>query len=290
MKNKLVLLIAILIGVLAFWLSARYLSREKDALYAGAVKIKVIAAAKDLPAMTVITAEDVGMLEVYKKAVGENVFLPEDFQRIKGKRLKYPVKKNSPIMWSQVDMPRVRDSGLSSIIKTRNRAISISISGAPAVSGLIKPNDHVDVLGTFTFPSRVNPQVMESVTLTLMQNVSVLATGAQIAGEEEVQNSRGGYSSVTFEVSPEEAEGLIGGRCDLGLIRSADRGTAAAFSHFYLNFLLEMASSVDPTLRCATKGSLAFMSTSCVWLITPTGCGSVKLLSVHEKIVYWHFP
>lgn len=210
MKNKLVLLFAILIGVFAFWLSARYLSNQKAALYAGAVKVRVIVAKKDLPAMTVLTPEDVGTRLVYKSAVGENVFMEDDFQRIRGKRLQYPVKKNSPIMWSQVDMPRERQSGLAPIIKTRSRAISIAISGAPAVSGLIKPNDHVDVLGTFTFPSRVNPQVMESVTLTLMQNVSVLATGSQIAGAQQVQDNRaGGYSTVTFEVSPEEAELLV---------------------------------------------------------------------------------
>ncbi len=211
MKNKLVLIIAVLVGILAFWLSARYLHNEREELYKGAVKVQVIAAARDLPAMTVIKSEDLGMRMVYKNAVGENVFLAEDFQKIKGKRLKYPVRKGSPIMWSQVDMPREQQSGLAPIIKTRNRAISIAISGAAAVSGLVRPNDHVDVLGTFTFPSPTNPQQLESVTLTLMQNVTILATGTQIAGVEDPQAGRAqqGFSSVTFEVSPEEAELLV---------------------------------------------------------------------------------
>jgi pilus assembly protein CpaB len=211
MKNKMVLVVAILVGILAFWLSARYLDKERDKLYEGAVKIQVIAAARDLPAMTIINAEDLGMKQVYKSAVGDNVFLPEDFQKIKGKQLKYPVKRGAPIMWSQVDMPRQIEAGLAPIIKKRNRAISIAISGAAAVSGLVKPNDHVDVLGTFTFPSRTNPKEVESVTLTLMQNVSVLATGMQIAGQgiETGRTQQGGYSTVTFEVSPHEAEILV---------------------------------------------------------------------------------
>lgn len=210
MKNKLVLLIAVIVGLFAFLLSARYLSKERDKLYAGAVKIEVIAASRDLPAMTVIKTEDLGRKRVYKSAVGENVFLVEDLNKLKGKRLKYSVQKGSPLMWSQVDMPRDVASGLAPIIGERKRAISIAISGAPAVSGLVKPNDHVDVLGTFTFPSRTNPQQMESVTLTLMQNVVVLATGSQIAGQED-ENARAqqGYSTVTFEVSPEEAEILV---------------------------------------------------------------------------------
>ena len=123
-----------MVGIIAFWLSARYLDRERDKLYAGAEKIQVIAAARDLPAMTVLETDDLGVKTVYKSAVGENVFLPGDLQRIKGKRLNYLVKKGSPVMWSQVDMPREVASGLAPVIKTRNRAVSISISGAPAIS------------------------------------------------------------------------------------------------------------------------------------------------------------
>jgi len=212
MMNKLILVVAILVGVLAFWLSASYLDKEREALYAGAVKIQVIAAARDLPAMTVLESKDLGMRWVYKRAVGENVFLLTDSGKLVGKRLKYPVRKNSPIMWSQVDLPRGQQEGLAPIIKKRNRAVSLSISGAAAVSGLVKPNDHVDVLGTFTFPSRTNPQQVESVTLTLMQNVSVLATGQRLAQQSTQaasQPQQGGYSTITFEVSPREAEILV---------------------------------------------------------------------------------
>lgn len=211
MKNKLILIVAVLVGIIAFWLSATYLDREYRKLYAGAEKINVIAAARDLPAMTVLEGKDLKLIEVYKKAVGENVFLPGEATKIVGKRLKIGVSKNNPVMWSQVDMPRDLQSGLAPIIKTRNRAISISISGAAAVSGLVKPNDHVDILGTFTFPSRTNPQQVESVTLTLMQNVTVLAAGQRLARQstESGDVQQGGYSTVTFEVSPREAEILV---------------------------------------------------------------------------------
>ncbi len=211
MMNKLILVVAILVGVLAFWMSASYLDKERDELYAGAEKIQVIAAASDLPAMTVLESKDLGLRWVFKRAVGENVFLLADFKRLVGKRLKHPVAKNAPIMWSQVDLPRGLQDGLAPIIKKRNRAVSLSISGAAAVSGLVKPNDHVDVLGTFTFPSRTNPQQVESVTLTLMQNVSVLATGQRLARQSTESGAvqQSGYSTVTFEVSPREAEILV---------------------------------------------------------------------------------
>ena len=211
MKNKLILVVAVLVGILAFWLSASYLDKERRTLYKGAIKVKVIVAKRDLPAMTVLSIEDLAINSVYKSSVGDNVFRVEDLDKISGKRLKYPLKRGEPLWWTHVDMPRDNLTGLSPIIKKRNRAISISISGAAAVSGLVKPNDHVDVLGTFTFPSRTNPQQVESVTLTLMQNVSVLATGQQLAQQvtESGAAEQGGYSTITFEVSPREAEILV---------------------------------------------------------------------------------
>jgi len=211
MKNKLILIVAVLVGILAFWLSARYLEKERAKLYEGAVKVKVIVARRDLPAMSILKAEDLGMKSVYKSAVGDNVFMPEDFNKIKGKRLKYPLKRNEPVWWSHVDLPRNMETGLAPIIAKGKRAISVAISGAPAVSGLVRPNDHVDLLGTFTFPSPTNPKQVESVTLTLMQNVTVLATGQQLASEsgEASQQKQAGYSTVTFEVTPREAEIIV---------------------------------------------------------------------------------
>jgi pilus assembly protein CpaB len=79
------------------------------------------------------------------------------------------------------------------------------------VSGMVEPNDHIDVLGTFTLPSTV-PGEMESVTLTVLQDVTVLATGQQLArqlsgGRRGARDT--GYSTVTLEVTPREAELLV---------------------------------------------------------------------------------
>lgn len=211
MKNKLVLVVALLVGILAFWLSARYLATERAKLYEGAVKIKVIVAKKDIAAMTELTRDDLGIKAMYKSAVGENIFLPEDADRVIGKRLKYPLKRNEPLWWTHVDMPREIETGLAPVIRKGRRALSISIAGAASVSGLVKPNDHVDVLGTFTFPSRTNPNQVESVTLTLIQDLTVLATGSQLARQntESGSDQKAGYSMVTFEVTTEQAEMLV---------------------------------------------------------------------------------
>lgn len=210
MKNKLILAVAVLIAGLAFLMNWSYLRKERAALYEGAVKVKVIVAKRDLPSMTVLTVEDLALRDEFKSAVGQNAFYEDDLDALLGKKLLYPVKRADPLLWSQVDMPRRIKSGLSPVIEKGKRAISLSIAGAQAVSGLVQPNDNVDIIGTFSFPSRTNPRQVESITLTLLQNVSVIATGTRIAGQEGRAAARqGGYSTVTFSVTPRQVEMLV---------------------------------------------------------------------------------
>jgi len=235
MKQKVVLLISIAAGVLAFWLSNRYLQREHDRIHRGARKVQIIAASRDLPSGTVLEIGDLGMRREYATAVGENVFRPEDVDRLLGRRLRYGLKRNDPVWWTHVDLPRSGRYGLADsipdpVVMTAEtlaaerrrqamlhgesvqvwRAVSISVSGADSVSGMVRPEDKVDVLGTFTVPTEENPAETETVTLTLMENVTVLAVGQQIASEltAEARATRG-YSTVTLKVSPVEAEILV---------------------------------------------------------------------------------
>ena len=209
MKNKLILVVALLLAALAFWLNWRYLKTERDKLLKGHQVVKVIAAKRDLPAMTVLTLDDLILNDVFRSAVGQNVFYEEDLNSLLGKKLLYPVRRYDPILWTHVDMPQRRGTGLSAVVERGRRAVSLAISGAPGVSGLVQPNDHVDILGTFTFPSPSNPTPVESVTLTLLQNVTVIAAGSQIAGQTGPDRGGGGYSTMTFSVTPREAEILV---------------------------------------------------------------------------------
>ena len=111
------------------------------------------------------------------------------------------------------------------------RAVSIAVSGANSVSGMVEPNDRVDVLGTYSFPSKTSAGEMETVTLTLLQDVTVLATGQNLAKQEFMRNRNAmrstSYSTVTLEVKPREAEFLVfaqqaQGRLTLVLRNSAD--------------------------------------------------------------------
>jgi pilus assembly protein CpaB len=211
MKEKIILLLSVLIGLGAFYLTNRYLASERQKLMAGVEKIKIVVAGRDLPTSTVLKQGDLAMRDEIKSAVGDNFITPEDYLKILDKRLLFPLKMGAPLLWSQVEAAERARRGLSATIKVGMRALSISVSGAETVSGLVQPSDHVDIIGTFSLPSRTTPGEMETVTLTVLQDVSVLACGSQLARPESLTGGSdsfrsGGYNMVTLEVTPREAE------------------------------------------------------------------------------------
>jgi len=218
MKQKLILIISVVVGLLAFIISGRYLQSERDQLYKDAEEIEVIAAADNLVQGAELKFDDIGTIKIFRKRGGytKDYVEKKDKDTILGRKLKYSVEKRQPILWADVEMPEGIRTGLSPIIKTGARAVSLAISGDAAVSSLVQPNDRVDIIGTFSVPSRTNAKEMEMVTMTLLQDVSVLATGQRLA-KQEIEGTgdrwsrvgNGSYSTVTFEVTPREAELLI---------------------------------------------------------------------------------
>lgn len=219
MKQKIIPIASVLIGILAFFLTSQYLARERDKLakekakfYEEAKMISVAAAARDIPGGTTIKRGDVGKKMAFKSSVGERVVTPDQVQLIYGKKTLFTIKAEEPISWSYIEGGELAGLGLAPIIKPGMRAISLSVGGAAAVSGMIQPNDRIDVLGTFFFPSKTVPGEMETVTLTVLQDVTVLATGQKLAKQKFTDRRRQrstSYSSVTLEVTPREAELLV---------------------------------------------------------------------------------
>jgi pilus assembly protein CpaB len=216
MKQRMVLIISVIVGLIAFWFTQQYfqsrlrdIAKERERVMAGARMVDVVAAAQALPVGTVIQKKDLKMKPTLARDAGKNTVLPSDFEQILNKKLKYSMDKGETMLWSYIDVPYRPGAGLAPMVPAGMRALSVAIGGAAGVSGLLHPNDRVDVLGSFSFPSRKNPQQVEWVTLTVMQNVTVLATGQNVAGAGDGNDrSRGsaGYSTVTLEVTPREAE------------------------------------------------------------------------------------
>jgi pilus assembly protein CpaB len=91
-------------------------------------------------------------------------------------------------------------------VQKKARAITIETKGSNSVGGWVRPNDHVDIIGTFK-----DPATGEQVAVTLLQNVIVLATG-KITGTTNINlvpDNQRDYNNVSLLVIPEEAEILV---------------------------------------------------------------------------------
>lgn len=230
MKQKIVLLIAIAAGIAAFWLTGNYLRHERARILGGAKRIFVVVAERDLPAGTVLKNVDLAKALVFQSNVGGRAILPESVREIIGKKLLYNIGRGDPMQWSDVDVPFKGEAGLAEMINPSMRAISISVDAVSSVSAMIKPNDHVDILGTFMFPSPTISGSVETVTLTVLQDVTILATGQTTADKASptgrAERAPRGYNTVTFEVTPPEAELLVFAQSVRGKLSLALRNPA----------------------------------------------------------------
>lgn len=188
---------ALLAGALAH---ASLQARERD-LREGWELVPVLVAAEDLREGTVMTLEMLARNEVPEQFVTASVVRPELAQTILGQRLIAPMQAGDPVLWSHFETARGLDK-LSSGIMKRGRAITVSVTEKSSVGGWIRPNDHVDVIGTFR-----DPRTQELASATLLQNVLVLATGKATADGGLFEER--GYTDLSLLVLPEEAEILV---------------------------------------------------------------------------------
>ena len=219
MKNKVVLIVAVLFGLLAAFLTRTYLSskndefkRLTDRFNATHGTIDALCFNKDVPGGTAIARGDLGILTVPAAGLRGQALTKANLADILGRKILVGHRKGDVLFWSDVEGGNPVAGGLAADIRRKMRAISINVSGAAAVSGMVKPNDHVDVIGTFSFPKPApdgKSVLQELVTCTILQNVLVLATGKETVKTPAPLFGGGNYSTVTLEVTPREAEMLV---------------------------------------------------------------------------------
>jgi pilus assembly protein CpaB len=221
MNQKLILVISLLAGIAAFGLSMRYfrgrlgeIERARAEFEQRTRKIAVVVAATDIPQGVAIGKKDIARDFIYaiETSAREDVVVVQEASFVLGRKTLFSLKKGDPLYWSFLEGGGRTGPDLASAVTPGLRAISLPVSGSSAVSGLVLPNDHVDVLGTFSFPSKTVQGQVETVTQTILQDVTVLATGQELANDPVARRDgrrRGSYSTVTLEVTPREAELLV---------------------------------------------------------------------------------
>jgi len=212
MSNRLPLITAIILGLLGVFLSNRYFQKKEKELFQGTKPKPVLVALRDIPADTIIKKTDVKVAEVPAKFIQPSAI--NSIKAVVGKITTAFILKGEQIVSTKLISP---EKGKWLAIKTPagKRAVSISADSVTGVSGLIKPGDYVDILGTFDLikAGEGGRQEIQSVTLPLFQNVLVLAVGKEMRKfslpKEERRGEKKEISTVTLALSPQEVENLV---------------------------------------------------------------------------------
>jgi pilus assembly protein CpaB len=211
--------------------------------------VKIVAAARDLPAGTRLTKGDVKLIAVNERDQPRGALraYPEVF----GKALLYPVGGNEPITASRLASLSGAE-GLPATIEPGLRAVSVPFTDATGVSGLVQPRSRVDVFYTRT------GSAAEAMTVLLLEDVMVLSIGRTTEVQPATKTksaaaTRSQNQTATLMVSPEQAMKLElaknHGRISLALRNPLDRSTQAAAPPATIE-------SIDPLLasRSARRG------------------------------------
>jgi pilus assembly protein CpaB len=98
-----------------------------------------------------------------------------------------------------------QETSLSMKVPAGKRAISVPIDNISSVGGMVKPGDHVDIVGWVPIPA-LGPdgkQTTQMSPMSLFQDVLVLAVG-----QDFTSGAKGSSSSsnlITFALAPQEA-------------------------------------------------------------------------------------
>lgn len=205
LKGKTPLIVAIVLGLLAGVVAYSAIKKKEADVRRGWNLVPVVVAAQDIPEGTIITFDMISQRSVPEQFVTSSVVKPDSASYVVNQKVLVPLQAGDPLLWSQFETTKAAER-LSSKVQKKGRAITIEAKAVTAVGGWVRPNDHVDVIGTFR-----DPQTEEQVAVTLLQNVIVLATG-KITGTTNVNlipESQRDYTNVSLLVIPEEAEILV---------------------------------------------------------------------------------
>jgi pilus assembly protein CpaB len=205
LKGKTPLIVALVLGLLAGVVAYSAIKKKEADVRRGWNLVPVVVASQDIPEGTVVTFDMISQRSVPEQFVTSSVVKPDSASYVVNQKVLVPLQAGDPLLWSQFETTKAAER-LSTKVQKKGRAITIDAKSVQAVGGWIRPNDHIDVIGTFR-----DPQTDENVAVTLLQNVIVLATG-KITGTTNVNLIPEGqreYNNVSLLVIPEEAEILV---------------------------------------------------------------------------------
>ena len=176
--------------------------------------VEVLAVARDLPAGTLLTADDLTYVPLEAQDVlpshirQEQDEASQEVPPVVGSAIRIPFLAGMPL--TDTALIRPGSAGfLAAVLLPDHRAMTITVNQEMGHAGMMAPGDRVDVIFTMQVAAD-DPSQLNSFSRTILTDLRVIAIGRRTAtvgdaGEEAPQDDG---TTVTLEVRPSEAEQL----------------------------------------------------------------------------------
>ena len=186
-----------------------YLSSLEDKYIEAGKRVKVLVAKEYISPYSVINQDLVQVVDVPIKFCQPGALTSvKDLLDEKGRSIYssiIPIMGGEQIVATKLAMFG-EETGLSIIVPRGKRAISTRVDNVSGVSGLIKPGDYVDVIGTFDY---TEGKEEKSETVSILQNVLVLAVGQEVIGGTAEKAKRAKKKGLEELILPTGAENTV---------------------------------------------------------------------------------
>ncbi len=249
------LIVALVMGLLGVLLAKTYIGQERQKMQR---EWQRLTADYRSPVEVVVAAEDLAEGTTIEEAVLKTAAVPEKFvqpyvarspRELLGMVTIAPIAEGEQILLNKVRRAEdvAANMTLSTLMPKGKRAITIGVDAITGVGGFVRPGDKVDVLWTFKLPA-VGKQEGQVVTLTMFQEVTVLAVGRDLSRGRQQSEPAKEYT-VTLALNPEETSFLLfareQGRIQLSLRSDQETGHASV-PPANINTLLEKQLGIKP--------------------------------------------
>lgn len=204
LKGWVPIAVAVLLGLGAFAAAYTSIKVREAEVTRGWDLVEVLTYKESMRPGAVVTNDSLDVSVMPRRFFHQSVIMTPQYKgEAIAKELLVHVEQGQPVHWYQLAGLREQDL-LSSQVREGFRAVTINVSEATSVAHWITPNDAIDVIGSFRDPTK-----RQLTTVTLLQNVSVLATGRTSAIVGSSREGSEDYTSITLQVLPQEAEILV---------------------------------------------------------------------------------
>lgn len=164
---------------------------------------RAIVANADLRPGATLSGQTVAVREIPRAFLHSEAVLAENWGGIAGRVLAHAVRSGEPILLSH--LAREAGAGFSAQLASGMRALTLPVDAEASISGMLAPGDRIDVLFSTSSGN-------DNITVALLSNVSVLATGIRTAtnsawldDQRQPDGAAVQFNTVTVAVSPEDA-------------------------------------------------------------------------------------